>query len=676
MFQHIMEIKWSNINGRKICLVLFLLVVGFNYCSAQEVQKNSYIPKKSKSSYPSKIEDNIGPLISKAETLMSKDPAAAIETIENALTESIKTGDRYYEAQCYRVLGAINLKSNLNELAVKNSLKSFQILAEMKNESSLSEVRVQLADCYERVGNTEEAVRLYSEQLALYRKNRNEKEALKMQYKIAGLYVKQAKLKQAQSIYQEILAIEQKKGNKEGIVEANNKIGETFEKQSNNKQALEYYNRAQNIAENSNDVKSINSVNENISSVLKKEKKYEEEIVVRKRGLELSKEKNDPISEGLDNLAIAKSYLDTKRPEEAIPYLKRSIELMGKNGDLSQKAEVYRQLSNAYSQEKSLEKALLNFKKYSVLKDSVLAMRERELERAISSNLSLTEKQKQIDLLEKDIELNEQKIETLTSEQSAKEERLSRQRVVIYSLIFGIILIVSASYLVYKNAQKRRIANQLLALKSLRSQMNPHFIFNALNSVNSFISKNDEKSANKYLSDFSRLMRMVMENSQLDFVPLAGEINILELYLGLEHFRFREKFDYTFTVDHTIDKDAFEIPPMLIQPYIENAVWHGLRYKEEKGILNVSFHLLENNQIKVIIEDDGVGRKKSAQLKTVNQKTGSSTGIKNTVNRIAIINDIYKKNIIINIEDIYPGKEDTGTRVTIVLPGKITKLIL
>jgi two-component system LytT family sensor kinase len=168
----------------------------------------------------------------------------------------------------------------------------------------------------------------------------------------------------------------------------------------------------------------------------------------------------------------------------------------------------------------------------------------------------------------------------------------------------------------------------------------------------------------------------VMENSQLDFVPLAGEINILELYLGLEHFRFREKFEYTFTVDENIDKDAFEIPPMLIQPYIENAVWHGLRYKEEKGVLNVSFHLLENNQIKVIIEDDGVGRKKSAKLKTVNQKTGSSTGIKNTVNRIAIINDIYKKNIVITIEDLYPAKEDSGTRVTIVLPEKITKPIM
>jgi len=286
MLRPIMKIKRRKITGRKICLIAFFLLLCFNYCRAQEVQKKYSITKKSKNSYPSKIEDDIGPLISKAEAIMSKDPAAAVETIENALTESIKTGDRFYEAQCYRVLGAINLKSNLTELAIKNSLKAFQILAEMKEEASLSIVRVQLADCYERSGNNEEALRLYSEQFALYKKNTNEREALKTQYKIAQLYFKQAKLKQALSNYQEILTIEQKKGNKEGIVEANNKIGEIFEKQSNNQQALEYYNRAQNIAENSNDIKSINSVNENISSVLKKEKKYEEEITVRKRGLE------------------------------------------------------------------------------------------------------------------------------------------------------------------------------------------------------------------------------------------------------------------------------------------------------------------------------------------------------------------------------------------------------
>jgi LytS/YehU family sensor histidine kinase len=163
---------------------------------------------------------------------------------------------------------------------------------------------------------------------------------------------------------------------------------------------------------------------------------------------------------------------------------------------------------------------------------------------------------------------------------------------------------------------------------------------------------------------------MVMENSQHDFVPLSQEISILELYLTLEHFRFQEKFDYTFEVDEEIDTDAYEVPPMLIQPYIENAVWHGLRYKIEKGQLNVAFRKNLDKSVSVIIEDNGIGRKKSAELKTINQKTTNSTGIKNTESRIALINELYKKNIKIDSSDLLPDEEETGTKVVIGLPKK------
>lgn len=662
----------NNSSQKKRTKLTYLFLLWAIFFTMNSNAQNKTIEKKSKTSF-SKRENTIGPLISKAESIMGKNPEGAVEIIQQALTESIETGDRYYEAQSYRVLGAINLKSNLNDLALKNTIKAFQLLSEMKNESALSKVRIQLANVYDQSNNLDEALRLYKEQLELYRKYISENEALSIKYRIAEIYTKQGKKNKAISDYKEILKEEQTKDNKEGIVNANNKIGNVYEQQSNNQQALEYYNRAQTIAENSNDLKSINSVNENISSVLKKEKKYDEEINLRKRSLDISIQKNDVVTENKENIAIAKTYIDTERPDDAIPYLKRSLALIGKKGALEEKAEVYKQLSSAYALKNDYNRSMNYYKNYVLFKDSILLKKERTLELALSSNLSLTDKQNQIDLLEKNIELNQQKIEVLTSEQNAKEALLSKQMVVIYSLLLGILIIVLASYLLYKNTQKRRIANQLLALKSLRSQMNPHFIFNALNSVNSFISKNDERSANKYLSDFSKLMRMVMENSQQDFVSLNAEINILELYLGLEHFRFSEKFEYTFDVDSEIDKDAFEIPPMLIQPYIENAVWHGLRYKEQKGKLSITIQLIENNTIKVIIEDDGVGRKKSAELKTNNQKMGTSTGIKNTVNRISIINEIYKKNIHITIEDLFPNKEDSGTRVIIKLPGKIAK---
>ena len=196
--------------------------------------------------------------------------------------------------------------------------------------------------------------------------------------------------------------------------------------------------------------------------------------------------------------------------------------------------------------------------------------------------------------------------------------------------------------------------------------MNPHFIFNALNSVNSYIAKSDEKSANKYLSDFSKLMRLVMENSKYDFVSLDTEVNTLELYLSLEHFRFKEKFDYTFNIGADIATDTFEIPPMFIQPYIENAIWHGLRYKEAKGFLNVIFEK-DNQNLKVTVEDNGIGRKESKKLKTKFQKENVSTGLKNIENRVDIINKIYKTKISIDIKD-FDIEKQSGTIVTMIIP--------
>lgn len=195
--------------------------------------------------------------------------------------------------------------------------------------------------------------------------------------------------------------------------------------------------------------------------------------------------------------------------------------------------------------------------------------------------------------------------------------------------------------------------------------MNPHFIFNALNSVNNYIAKSDERAANRFLSDFSMLMRSVLENSEEDFIPLSKELDLLELYVKLEHSRFPDKFEYHLYVDEKIEIDKFQIPPMLLQPYIENAIWHGLRYKEEKGFLKIELHQKEENEILITISDDGIGRKKSSELKTSNQKKQQSKGMGNIKKRIAILNDMYKDRITVSIADLF--EDETGTKVELTL---------
>ncbi|MDB4285809.1 histidine kinase, partial [bacterium] len=261
----------------------------------------------------------------------------------------------------------------------------------------------------------------------------------------------------------------------------------------------------------------------------------------------------------------------------------------------------------------------------------------------------------------------DEEIRFLRVVQQAGEAEISRQKVTMWALALGILGILVAGFFILRSYRSRQRANRLLALRSLRSQMNPHFIFNSLNSVNSFISKNDERSANKYLSDFSRLMRSVMEHSSHDFVPLTEELRVLELYLSLEHFRFQNKFEYSFEVDPAIDATSIEIPPMLVQPYIENSIWHGLRYKEEMGFLKVSF-VQEGKQLVAIVEDNGIGRKRSMEIKTKNQKAHTSTGLKNTAQRLELINSLYKTRMSVKIEDLNTEAQDVGTRVRIVIP--------
>ena len=228
-------------------------------------------------------------------------------------------------------------------------------------------------------------------------------------------------------------------------------------------------------------------------------------------------------------------------------------------------------------------------------------------------------------------------------------------------------LLFIAAFIQFRSVKQQKYANNLLALKSLRTQMNPHFIFNALNSVNSFIASNDERAANKYLSEFSQLMRSVLENSEEDFIPLEKEIELLELYVKLEHFRFKDKFEYAITIDENLKIDEFVIPPMLLQPYVENAVWHGLRYKNEKGNLEINFKQLNTEKIQITIIDDGIGRKKSKELKTENQKKQNSKGMGNIERRVTILNEMYKDKVDVLIDDATQNEDGIGTKVVLIL---------
>ena len=217
---------------------------------------------------------------------------------------------------------------------------------------------------------------------------------------------------------------------------------------------------------------------------------------------------------------------------------------------------------------------------------------------------------------------------------------------------------------------KTQIRETELEQRALRSQMNPHFMFNSLNSIQSLIATDNNAEASIYLAKFSRLMRRILQNSRQAYIPLRQEIEFLDNYIELEQRRFKEAFDYELNEERIEDAHFVMIPPLVIQPFIENAIIHGLLRKSEKGTLLVTFEDYNNTLMKCVIKDNGIGRKAAAAFKT--DASQESLGIKITEQRLKYLT--LKQKItepFIQVIDLYDESENAvGTQVELLLPIK------
>ena len=220
-----------------------------------------------------------------------------------------------------------------------------------------------------------------------------------------------------------------------------------------------------------------------------------------------------------------------------------------------------------------------------------------------------------------------------------------------------------------KTVFNKKLAN--VEMTALLAQMNPHFLFNCLNSIDSYILKNESRKASEYLNNFARLIRLILQNSRSNYISLKDELETLELYIQMESLRLKDKFKYEICIDENIEISSIDIPPMLIQPYVENAIWHGLMNKKnrEEGLLSI--HLLQKEgRLHCIIKDNGVGREKAQALKSkLNSTKKKSMGMSITNDRIELINQLYQLNAKVIIEDLYnEEKEAEGTKVVLEIP--------
>ena len=614
-------------------------------------------------------------LLQQARNTVEEEPLKAIDLLSEYLLKNTQTGDRTGEAQAYMLIGRANHNLAQHDLALENYQKALRPANNRYDKTTKFKQKPSLpTPLYLYMGETYLAKNVW-DSAALHLQRYINDHAYTTLAKSQGLlqlgkaYFGMGQYQQA--VTQAAQASQAAGQSKNNTLRAEALLlqGQSLEKLDRGEEAFEVLNDALEFAEQSGQGPLNKTLIDAISGTLRRQNKPAQALSFKKEALDNSVRKNDLPMQNALNLDIAQDYLDQNQPQQAIPYLNQSVEISEQTGNLAYNIQARRSLSDVYASQQNYSAALENYKKYVSLFDDLYATKQKEIEQSNEVLQDLYRNQEIVNLLEKDRQLSENQIQLLEKDRALKEESIARQSTLIYALVGFIALILGSGYLLYRNMSQKRIANQLLALKSLRSQMNPHFIFNALNSVNSFISKNDTRQANKYLTEFSRLMRTVMENSQEDFVPLSEEVSVLSLYLKLEHFRFQDKFEYEFVVDPDLSIDDFRIPPMLIQPYIENAIWHGLRYKTSMGFLSVKVSE-SDHALLMSITDDGIGRAKSKAIKTANQKQQQSTGMKNTENRVALLNKTFKSKIAIQVSDLQQG-ENTGTKVMVHIPKNL-----
>lgn len=352
---------------------------------------------------------------------------------------------------------------------------------------------------------------------------------------------------------------------------------------------------------------------------------------------------------------LGTNYRDLGETEKSIKYYLKSIDQAKIVDDIYSLSWVYLDMSEMYLRKKDTSNAYKSYvlhKKYydaNILKSNTQGMSDARIRYEADSH------NKEVELL---------------------SLRVKNQKLLVFGSSGLLLLSLAVFILLLSRAKinaKRRISEMNRKISeitqaNLRQQMNPHFIFNTLNSIQYYMYQHDKLATNNYLTKFSSLMRKVLENSQHTSVPLRDELDALNLYLELETIRFKDKFDYKITIDEEIDPLLYKVPTMLIQPYVENSICHGLMPRENKGKLKIDLKL-ENEYISCIIEDNGIGREAAEEKKRKNENNHNSLGTQIVSSRLDLVNALYGTSLKTTYTDLRnENGEPAGTRVEIQIP--------
>lgn len=473
---------------------------------------------------------------------------------------------------------------------------------------------------------------------------------------IGNLYHSLEQYNLAINRYNASLKIEEELGNKLGLAINYQNIGEALEEQGKLEEALEKYRTSLAYNEEIDSDKGQVICNNSIAQVYLKQNKTKKAIVLLETALVGAKQIGDKYITAFVEANMGWAYMQLNNIEKAENHIKRSIEIGKDQGIPRIIALGTKRLSELEQLKGNHDNALTYYK------------RAIELEKKISSTRNIRYANDVILRYENEKINNE--IENLRKDNEIVKLKLKKNRATLLIIGISLVLLMVVLFVFYKQNQLTSDKKMLtLEQTMLRSQMNPHFLFNSLNSIKLYIINNEKKNAVHYLNKFSKLVRKILEASSLREISLEDELETVSLYMHIENIRFSNKIDFTVDVDRDVDVNQVKIPSLILQPFLENALWHGLSSK--KGNKKIHLHISKQDEEFIIIRitDNGIGRAASEKIKEAKVLKRKSLGIDITKERLKNFSKDYLNSFKVEFIDLKDeDKKALGTEVILTIP--------
>ncbi len=554
--------------------------------------------------------------------------------------------------------------------ALKDKLFALKINELIKDEEGIASALNNIGVLYFYMSDYENAVQYILQSV-------RKKEALGLKknlpsgyLNIGGIYQMMDDYDHALESYQKALSIARELNDSYYMCASLNNSGLILQEQKKLHEALETFREAMNIAKKHSHLRNLYVTLGNMGLIYADLGQYKEAIYYYEQALELKKESGDAREAAKTMVNIGELLLKQNKYNAAIKKLKDGLKTAEGINDIRTSYEAHAGLADAYKKSGQYALALQHIESFIQLKDSVYQEDAREEIAELQTRFETEKKEAQITQLEQQKEISDLKI-------GKQQSDLKAQQIIFTGIAIAFIMVLLIGLLLFNRYKlKQKHVHSLLEKKALeieqrllRTQINPHFIFNSLNSIQSFISQNDTFTGISYLSKFARLMRLILENSRKAYAPFDDELESLRLNLELEKMRFNQRFDFEIEVDSTIETEELLVPPMIAQPFIENAVLHAFTEKKDSGLISIHYHL-NDKILRCTIEDNGLGRKAAMENK---QKSSGHTslGMQLTEERLDLLKKNTGQNAFAEIIDLYDSNNKAcGTKVIIDLPYK------